>query len=136
MAKRWPEPGPLFSASRRWSGELERRDRDWQVVVVVVCLVAMFVFEMFHSPPCNLDYSKTCSGSEFAAQIGVNAIWATVMGISTGIALAAVMGLLVESLDERRSKGTSGPLVRTVLGIAALVFLFVIVLVRFQFVSS
>lgn len=69
-------------------------------------------------------------------QIGINAIWATVMGISTGIALAAVMGLLVESLDERRSKRTSGPLVRTVLGIAALVFVFVIVLVRFQFVSS
>jgi ABC-type uncharacterized transport system permease subunit len=104
-------------------------------VVVVVCLIAMFVFEMFHSPPCNLDYS-TCSGSELAAHIGVNAIWATVMGISTGIALAAVMGLLVESLDERRSKATSGPLVRTVLGIAALVIIFVVVLVRFQFVSS
>ena len=104
-------------------------------MVVVVCLVAMFVFEMFHSPPCNLDYS-TCSGSEFAAQIGVNAIWATVMGISTGIALAAVMGLLVESLAERRSKGTNGPLVQTVLGIAAVVLVFVIVLVRFQFVSS
>jgi hypothetical protein len=55
---------------------------------------------------------------------------------SAGIALAAVMGLLVESFDERRSKGTSGPLVRTVLGIAALVIVFVVVLVRFQFVSS
>jgi hypothetical protein len=66
----------------------------------------------------------------------VNAIWATVMGISTGIALAAVMRLLVESLDEHRSKGTSGPLVRTVLGVAALVIVFVVVLVRFQFVSS
>jgi hypothetical protein len=53
MMDRWPEPGPLFSASRRWSGELERRDRDSQVVVVVVCLVAMFVFEMF-LPPVQL----------------------------------------------------------------------------------
>lgn len=57
-------------------------------------------------------------------------------GLSTGIAHAAIMGLLVESLDSRRSKGTSGPLVRTVLGIAALVIVFVVVLVRFQFVTS
>jgi hypothetical protein len=136
MAERTREPGPLFSAAHRLSGDgLARRDRDWQIVIVVVCLVAMFLFEMFHSPPCRLGWTS-CSGWAFVAQIGVNAIWAAVMGISTGVALAAIMGILVESLDSRRSSGTNAPLVRTVLGIAAIVIVFVVVLVRFEFVSS
>jgi hypothetical protein len=135
MGERTREPGPLFSAAHRRSGDFPRRDRDWQIVIVVVCLLAMFLFEMFHSPPCRLGWTS-CSGLAFVAQIGVNAIWAVVMGISTGVALAAIMGILVESLDARRSRGTDAPLVRTVLGIAAVVIVFVIVLVRFEFVGS
>jgi hypothetical protein len=111
-----------------------RRDRDWQVVVVGVSLVAMLIFEMFHSPPCNLSYSR-CSGSEFLAQIVVNVIWATVMGVGYGIALAAVMALLVDSLDALRTRRTTAPLLRTLLGVALVIIVFVLVLVRFQFVS-
>lgn len=135
MGVRSGEPGPLFSAARRRSGRLSRRDRDWQIVIVVVYLVAMFLFEMFHSPPCRLGWTS-CSGTKFAARIGINAIWAAVMGTSTGIALAATMSLLVDSLEARRSEGTNAPLLRTAIGIAALVVVFVIVLVRFEFVSS
>jgi hypothetical protein len=135
MAANRPEPGPLFSASPRPSGPFVRRDRDWQIVVVAVSLVAMFVFEMFHSPPCDLDFD-TCTGSRFAAQIAINAIWATVMGVVTGVALAAIMNLAVESLDARRSEKSAAPLVRTLLLLAAAVLVFVIVLVRFDFVAS
>lgn len=135
MADNRPEPGPLFSVSRRPSGPFARRDRDWQIVVVAVSLVAMFVFEMFHSPPCDLDWD-TCTGSRFAAQIAINAIWAAVMGIATGVALAAVMSLAVESLEARRSERSAAPLVRTLLALAAAVLVFVIVLVRFDFVAS
>jgi NhaP-type Na+/H+ or K+/H+ antiporter len=135
MARTRPEPGPLFSSSRRPSGPFSRRDRDWQIVVVVVTLVAMFVFEMFHSPPCDLDWDS-CSGSRFAAQIAVNALWAMMMGIATGIALAAIMGLLVDSIDDRRSKGTTAPLVRIALALSAIVVVFVVVFVRFDLVAS
>ena len=135
MAANRPEPGPLFSASRRPSGPFVRRDRDWRIVVVAVSLVAMFVFEMFHSPPCDLDFD-TCTGSRFAAQIAINAIWATVMGVVTGVALAAIMNLAVESLDARRSEKSAAPLVRTLLLLAAAVLVFVFVLVRFDFVAS
>jgi hypothetical protein len=135
MASNKPEPGPLFSASRRPSGPFARRDRDWQIVVVAVSLVGMFVFEMFHSPPCDLDFD-TCTGSRFAAQIAINAIWATVIGVVTGVALAAIMNLAVESLDARRSEKSAAPLVRTLLVLAAAVLVFVIVLVRFDFVAS
>lgn len=128
------EPGPLLEASRR-QPRLSRRDRDWQIVVVAVCLIAMFLFEMFHSPPCRLGWTG-CSGLEFVAQVGVNAIWAIVMGTSTGVALAAIMSMVVDSLDVSRSKGTNAPLVRAVLGITAVVMVFVIVLVRFEFVRS
>lgn len=129
------EPGPLFSASRRRTGPFARRDRDWQSVIVIVSLVAMFLFEMFHSPPCRLGWTS-CSGGEFVARIIVNAIWATVMGIATGVALAAILLMIVESLDARRSRGTGGPLLRTAIGIAAIVLVLVVVLVRYEFVAS
>jgi hypothetical protein len=135
MGNRSLEPGPLFSASRRRGGPFARRDRDWQFVILVVSLVAMFLFEMFHSPPCRLGWTS-CTTGEFVAQIIVNAIWATVMGAATGVALAAIMLMVVESLDTRRSHGNSGPLVRTVLGVGAIVIVLVIVLVRYEFVAS
>lgn len=104
-------------------------------MIVVVSLVAMFLFEMFHSPPCRLGWTS-CTGGQFVAQILVNAIWATVMGVATGVALAASMQTIVDSLDERRSRGSSGPLVRAVLGVGAVVVVLVLVLVRYEFVGS
>ena len=95
----------------------------------------MFLFEMFHSPPCRLGWTS-CTVGKFVAQILINAIWATVLGVATGVALAASMQIIVDSLDERRSQGTSGPLVRTVLGVGAVVVVLVVVLVRFEFVGS
>jgi len=112
---------------------LSRRDRDWQVATVVASLIAMIVFEMFHSPPCDLSFDS-CSGAEFAAKIGVNLIWGVVMGGSTGIALAAVMGLVVDALDARRTMRTIGPLLRVLLGIVLTVGIFFAVLVRFEIV--
>ena len=75
-------------------------------------------------------------GLEFAAQIVVNALWATVMGVATGVALAATMQIIVDALDERRSRGTSGSLVRAVLGVGVVVVVLVLVLVRYEFVGS
>ena len=95
----------------------------------------MFIFEMFHSPPCRLGWTS-CTGYRFAAQIVVNALWATVIGVATGVALAASMQIIVDALDERRSRGTSGPLIRTVLGVGAVVAVFLFVLVRYEFVGS
>jgi hypothetical protein len=83
----------------------------------------------------RLDFD-TCTGSRFAAQIAINAIWATVMGVVTGVSLAAIMNLAVESLDVRRSEKSAAPLVRILLLLAAAVVVFVIVLVRFDFVAS
>lgn len=58
------------------------------------------------------------------------------MGVATGVALAAIMGLLVESIDDRRSKGTTAPLVRIALALSAIVVVFVIVFVRFDLLAS
>jgi hypothetical protein len=116
-------------------GPFAPRDRDWQIVVVAVSLVAMLVFEMFHSPPCDLDFD-TCTGSGFAAQIAINAIWATVMCVVTGVALAAIMNLAVESLGARRSEKSAAPLVRTLLALAGAILVFVFVMVRFDFIAS
>ncbi len=134
MAARRLEPGPIFADSRRRSGPHSRRDRDWQIVIVGVSLVAMLLFEMFHSPPCSLALSK-CTGTEFTAKIAVNLIWGTVMGTWVGVALAAIMGMIVDALDAHRSGGTTAPLVRIIVATAAVIIVLVVVLVRFHFLA-
>lgn len=128
-----PEPGPLFFLSRKKVDKPSRRDRDWQTAVVATSIIGMFVFEMFHSPPCALDHIG-CDGSEFVAQIALNLIWGVTLGASIGIALAAIMLLLVDALQSRRSKSSIRPLVRVALAAAGILIVFVVVLVRFRFV--
>lgn len=128
-----PEPGPLFFMSRKKVKKPSRRDRDWQTTVVATSIIGMLVFEMFHSPPCALDQIG-CDGSVFVAQIVLNLIWGVTLGAAIGIALAAIMLLLVDALHARRSKSSIGPLVRVALGAAGIVIVFVLVLVRFRFV--
>ena len=127
------EPSSAISESKR--NGVPRRDRDWQTVTVGASVVAMLIFEMFHSPPCDLG-SLHCSGGRFTAKIGINLFWGTLIGFTTGVALAAVMALLVDALDARRTGRSIVPLVRTLLAVAGVVILFVAVLIRFRFVRS
>jgi hypothetical protein len=56
--------------------------------------------------------------------------------VVTGVALAALMNLAVESLDARRSERSAAALVWTLLALAGAVLVFVFVMVRFDFIAS
>jgi hypothetical protein len=128
-----PEPGrsSSFHGERSPGQHVATATGRW--LWSATSIIGMLVFEMFHSPPCALDH-LSCGGSEFAAQIALNLIWGVTLGASVGIALAAIMLLLVDALHTRRSKGSLRPLVRVGLAAAGIVIVFVLVLVRFRFV--